>query len=130
MLLSVVLWGLLVVVEIVLLVGGILSEFLMVALLLRTHAKVILLIMPAIGCDLHAVAPRGVLAGRVGTVLSGIARRGASQELAVVGGVVEGVGSTLVPSLDLLLLLLLHRVSIGVLVGTSWTSEKGAVGWR
>ena len=44
-------------------------------------------------------------------------------------GVVEGVGSTLVSSLDLLLLLLLHRVSIGVLVGTSWTSEEGAVGW-
>ena len=73
MLLSVVLWGLLVVVEIVLLVGSILSEFLMVALLLRTHAKLILLIMTAIGCDLHAVAPRGVLAGRVGTILSGVA---------------------------------------------------------
>ena len=128
-LLSVVLWRLLVVVEIVLLVGGILSEFLMVALLLRTHAKVILLIVTAVGCDLHAVAPRSWLAGRVGTILSGVASRGASQELAVVGGVVEGVRSALVPSLDLLLLLLLHRVSIGILVGASWTSKEGAVGW-
>lgn len=126
-LLPVVLWRLLLVVHVALLVRSILREFFVITLL-RTHAEMALLIVPAVRSNFHAVA--SLLAGRRSAWLRSAARGRASQELAVVGGVVESVGPSLVSSMIRLLLFLLHRVSVGVLVSAGWAAEEGAVGWR
>lgn len=126
-LLPVVLRRLLLVVQVALLVRRILREFFMIALL-RTHAQMALLIVSSAVWRFHAVAP--LFAGRGGPRLGRAAGSRASQELGVIGSVVERIGPGLVSSLERLLLFLLHRVGVGVLVGAAWASEERAVGRR
>lgn len=104
-LLPIVLWRLLLVVQVALLVRRILLVLFMIALL-GAHAKMALLIVPAVRGHFHAVA--SLLTRLRGAWLRSATGSRPSQEFAVVGGVVECIRSRLVCSLVRLLLFLLH----------------------